>query len=152
LTAALFHKDDAGKMNEVTAGADANSGFLKRRHLTRNSRVLDLMGRLHADIFFQERYLLNNVDLKVRLTRSKDSFCLMSGNAVCTVKILGAQLLVRKARLSPSIALAHAKTLEVSNAKYPRAESSAKVSPFLAGSGTSTKKNCFPVSCQPGWF
>ena len=72
LTAALFHKDDAGKMDELTAGAAANSGFVTRRHLARNSRVMDLMGRLHADIFFQERYLLNNVDIKIRLTRSKD--------------------------------------------------------------------------------
>lgn len=119
LAAALFHKDAAGRMDEVTAGDVANSGFVKRRQLSRNSRVLDLMGRLHADIFFQERYLLNNVDLKIRLTRSKDSFCLMSANEGRIVKILGAQLLVRKVRLSPSIALAHAKTLEVSTAKYP---------------------------------
>jgi len=30
-----------------------------------------MMGRLHADIFFQNRYMLNDVGVKIKLVRSK---------------------------------------------------------------------------------
>ena len=46
-----------------------------------------MMGRLHAYIFFQERYMLNEVGVKIKLVRSKDAFCLMGGVA-CKVNIL----------------------------------------------------------------
>jgi len=36
-----------------------------------------MMGRIHADIFFQERYMPNEVGVKIKLVRSKDAFCLM---------------------------------------------------------------------------
>ena len=45
--------------------ADAvNQGLSVRRHMTRQSRVIDTMGRIHGDIFFQERYVLNEVNVK----------------------------------------------------------------------------------------
>ncbi|KAL8579102.1 hypothetical protein ACOMHN_036041 [Nucella lapillus] len=37
-----------------------------------------MVGRLHADVFHQPKYMLSHVDLRVRLTRSKDVFSLMS--------------------------------------------------------------------------
>ena len=63
----------------------------------------------------------SDVNVKVRLVRNKDSFCLMSGeaNASYKVKIISAVLLVRKVQLSPSVFLAHAKALESGLAKYP---------------------------------
>jgi len=36
-----------------------------------------MMGRIHSDIFFQEKYLLNQVDMKIKLIRSNNNFCLM---------------------------------------------------------------------------
>ena len=121
LTAALFYKDTAGKMNAVNpaaAVADRNEGLTKRAAFTSTSRVVDMMGRIHSDIFFQERFMLNEVNTKIRLIRSKDSFCLMSG-ANHKVKILAASLFIRKVKISSSVFLAHAKTLETSLAKYP---------------------------------
>ena len=40
-----------------------------------------MMGRLHVDLFFQDRYLLNGVDVKIRLVQSKDAFALMATGA-----------------------------------------------------------------------
>ena len=73
-----------------------------------------MIGRIHSDIFFQDRYMLNEVNVKVRLVRNQDSFCLMSGeaNPSYKVKLISAVLLVRKMQLSPSVFLAHAKALE----------------------------------------
>ena len=76
------------------------------------------MGRIHADIFFQERYMLNEIGVKIKLVRSKDAFCLMSALA-CKAQIVHASLFVRKVKLMPSVFLAHAKTLERGTAKYP---------------------------------
>ena len=57
-----------------------------------------MIDRIHSDIFFQDRYMLNEVNVKVRLVRNKDSFCLMSGetNPSYKVKLISAVLLVRK--------------------------------------------------------
>ena len=65
--------------------------------------------------------MLNEVNVKVRLLRNKDSFCLTSGdaNAFYKVKIGSAVLLLRKVLLSPSVFLTHAKALESGLAKYP---------------------------------
>ena len=76
-----------------------------------------MMGRLHADLFFQERFMLNEVGVKIKLIRSRDAFCLMG--AAFRVRIIHASMFVRKFKLMPSVFLAHAKTLENGTAKYP---------------------------------
>jgi len=119
LSGGLFYKDDAGRMNNVDVDGDnTNSGFLERRALTAESRILDLMGRIHADIFFQDRYMLNEVNVKIKFTRSKDAFCLLADGNL-TVRIMAAELFVRKVRLSPSVFLAHANATQHGTAKYP---------------------------------
>ena len=54
-----------------------------------------MIGRIHSDIFFHDRYMLNEVNVKVRLVRNKDSFCFMSGeaNPSYKVKLISAVLL-----------------------------------------------------------
>ena len=117
LTSALFYKDKAGKMDSVDfAAGEVNEGLAKRRALMVGSRQFDMMGHLHADIFFQDRYMLNEVGVKIKLNRSKDAFCLMGA---CKVQIVNASMFVRKVKLTPSVFLAHAKTLERGTAKYP---------------------------------
>lgn len=119
LTSELYYKDKSGNMDSVTiAEATRNEGLFKRLRLTRESRVIDMMGRIHADIFFQDRYVLNEVGTKIKLVRSKDTFCL-TGVANHKVKIMSAVMHVRKVKLTPSVFLAHAKALERANAKYP---------------------------------
>ena len=99
-------------------GVVSNEGLVKRSQPTNQSRVVDMMGRLHADIFFQDRYILNKVNVKIKLVRSKDVFCVMS-EADCKVMITKAAMFVRKVKLSPSVFMAHAKALENGTAKYP---------------------------------
>ena len=41
-------------------------GLQKRRALTTESKELDMMGRIHVDIYFQEKYLLNEVGIKIK--------------------------------------------------------------------------------------
>jgi len=76
LTSALFYNDQAGRMNYVDFGKeeDMNEGLVKRRVFVRLSRTFDMMGRLHADIFFQDRYMLNEVSVKISWCAAKTPF------------------------------------------------------------------------------
>jgi len=120
LTSELFYADESGRMDVVAFGAEAakNNGLIKRAAFTATSNVVDMMGRIHADIFFQERYLVNEVTVKIKLVRSKDAFCIMSANDHKAV-VVKSILFVRKVKLSASVVLAHAKALENNTAKYP---------------------------------
>jgi len=55
--------------------ADENEGYTKRKGIAANSQQFNMMGHLHLDMAFQNRYLLSEVELYFRLIRSKDSFC-----------------------------------------------------------------------------
>lgn len=122
LTAALYYKDRAARMDDSDPhGANANVGLKKRYSFFDNGGVVDLIGCLHSDMFFQEKYLPSDVGIRLRLVRSKNAFCLMSdaANAAFKIKMHDCKLFVRKIKLSPSVFVAHAKALEVGNAKYP---------------------------------
>ena len=130
LTSALFYKDTAGRMdvvNPTVANAQANLGLTKRYQLTSQSRPIDMVGMLHADIFCQEKFLLNGVELKLKLHRSKNAFSLLRSDdpevdaqPEYKVQIMDATLLVRSAKLNPTVMMHHAKELERGvTAKYP---------------------------------
>ena len=57
LTSALFYKDDAGKMDKLNPLAenavDKNSGLAKRHTFASRSVEIDMIGRIHSDIFFK---------------------------------------------------------------------------------------------------
>jgi hypothetical protein len=95
-------------VNTVTVNNIANSSFLSRRDKAARSRIIDKVERIHSDIFCQDRLMLNDFDVKVALTRSNDAFCVIGGQQR-KVKIVSAKLVVRKVKLTDSIALTPAK-------------------------------------------
>ena len=46
-------------------------------HISQN-HVVDMMERLHVNLFLLDRLLIKGVDVKIRLVRSKDAFVLMA--------------------------------------------------------------------------
>ena len=125
-TMSLFHRDTPGKMDITEPSpddedAEENEGLNARYGYAKNSAVIDMISPIHADLFFQPKYLINGVDLRVKLIRHKDAFSLMT-NAPASgyrIKIEGCTLFVRKIKVAPSTALAHARALEKATAKYP---------------------------------
>ena len=104
----------------AAAAADRNEGLTTRAIFTARSKELDLIGRIHSDIFFQQRYILNKVNTKIKLTRKKDvSSLTATGDQAFKVVITSAAMHIRKVKVSPSVYLAHAKTLENEMAKHP---------------------------------
>ena len=106
--------------NPAAGAGERNEGLKLRGAYTARSSEVDMIGRIHSDIFFQPRYMLNEVNTKIKLIRSKDAFCMMAtGAQAFTIKIVSAYMLIRKVKISPSVYLAHAKALESGLAKYP---------------------------------
>ena len=88
-TSAIFYQDEAGKMDD-----NANSGLVKRKAFSATSREIGMVGRIHSDIFFQERYMLNEVNMRIKLIRNNDAFCLMEDQGFVTV-VTSAVMLIR---------------------------------------------------------
>ena len=144
LTGALFYKDTAGSLN-VADPAGANLGLKKRSEFTKESQTVDLMGRLHLDICNQDRLLLNGVDMRIKLIRSKNEFCLMSSEAGAKYKVAiqEATLRVLHVTPTPSALLMHSQMLRKTPAKYPIIRSDCKVFTISPGSTTFTQQNLF---------
>jgi len=141
LTGALWYKDKTGSMDDV---ANANTGLVKRRSFTSASKVVDMYGKVHADIFAQPKYLLDGVSLKLRFVRSPDNFCVMSAaDGDFKVVIKSMSLFIRKVHISPAVRLAHIKALEKGNALYPITRTEVKVFSVATGSLSANIDNLF---------
>ena len=147
LTAALYYEDTAGQMDETDSHGNNNMGLKKRSEFMRASQEVDMMGPIHSDLFFQNRYLLSGMTLRLRFIRSGDSFCLMGeareGGGTYSAKITSASVYVRKVRLSPSVALAHERKLATTTAKYPIDRVECKVLTIAGGQMDFLQENLF---------
>ncbi|KAF4528942.1 hypothetical protein B566_EDAN017147 [Ephemera danica] len=106
---ALWYPDTAGQFD--TLGA-TNAGYASKTALTEKSIVVQMMYRLVSDIFLQQRYIPNGVDIVIKLSPAKPSFCLMSATADVRFTILDATLNCRKVKLNPSVLLGHTSALQ----------------------------------------
>lgn len=96
-----------------------NTGLVQRAALLKDSATIEIMGKIHADIFNQPKLLLNNVDLKVVLELEKPSFYIMEPADInSTIQIQGAVLHVKHVTISPNVLLAHHQILNKTNALY----------------------------------
>jgi hypothetical protein len=86
------------------------SNVRTRKGLTALSKSVQMIGKLHLDLFCQDKCLLNHADLKIKLRRSRDAFAL---------KIKEMALHVRKVQLNPAVRMGHVKALEKTSCKYP---------------------------------
>lgn len=141
LTSSMYYRDSANHFDDVQG--DANSGLKVRRDQSSRSKVIDMIGRLHCDIFHQERYLINGVDVKIRLIPSKSVFNLMSDTGEFKSVITHASMFVRKVKLNPAVSLAHAKALEKGTVKLPLKRVLTKVFSIATGSLSVVKDNLF---------
>lgn len=121
LNTGLFCQDTPGQLNRVDPfDVDSvDSGLRERADYFKNGKKVILMGKIHSDIFNLDKFLLNEVNLTLKFNRANDKFILMNAEDYdCQFEITNAILHVKRIELSPSIALAHAKTLRTHTAKY----------------------------------
>ena len=145
LSSEFYYRDTSFKFEDSKLGGE-NSGFKARANMSAKSKTIDMMGRLRCDIMNMSRYLINGVDVKIRLIKSPDSFHLISGSIPETVyktKLDHVSLFVRKVRVNPAVSLAHNKVLTSTTAKYPLKRSSIKTFSIPGGQLSTTKDNLF---------
>jgi hypothetical protein len=98
---------------DPTAAEPTNTGFVARWKRIKQSKEVQLIGRLHSDICNVVPYLLPHVKLQIKLTKSKRPFYLMSTKVDSTTKFqfLEAYQIVNRKRPNPSYLIAHNTTL-----------------------------------------
>ncbi|KAG8231304.1 hypothetical protein J437_LFUL006960 [Ladona fulva] len=117
LTSALWYGDTPGFMHDCIN----NAGAARRRVFAADGKEVELMGHLHCDLFNQEKFLPNSVEMRLKLVRPKSGFNAMAARQLenVRVRITDASLLVRKVKIIPSVLIAHSRALEKATAKFP---------------------------------
>lgn len=88
LQASGFFKDTAGAMDATNPVTGGNSGLGRRFNLMFGSKVTDFIGPIHADLFQQDRLLLNGVEVQVKLWPARPTFTLMTDSRDTDYKIV----------------------------------------------------------------
>ena len=117
LQTALYHDDTP--LDKLDS-AD-NDGWKKRQDRFQNGEWVELVAPLHIDLFHQEKYLVNNVDLRLELTRNSDPFLLdcFDDDPQYKLNLHSMTWNVRKCEVQSSLAIAQEQHLISSPAKYP---------------------------------
>lgn len=102
---------------------------LERATCSHKSRTFDLEGPLYVDCFYLDKFLINGVDLQLRLFRSRNEFVLMSKEASPSYKvtILDAVFKACKIRLDSGVLLNHANAITKSPARYNYLKTDVKI-------------------------
>ena len=97
----LFIKDDNDHPEDVDASG-ANNGLFQRHRFISGSKNLDLQGPIYHSLFSSKRFLLNLVDVRLKLYRSSPAFSLCSGDASpdYRIDILDIYLLAKRIRVN----------------------------------------------------
>ena len=117
LQAAIYSRDMP--FNQIDS--DHNTGLQSRAGYFRGSNVVQVVAPIHCDLFSQNKYMLNNVDLRLTLYRNSDDFCLLSPGAAQSykIKVLNMKWCVQTVEVSKAVGLALERTLLKYTAKYP---------------------------------
>src|SRR5438552_2853369 len=100
LFASGFAKVQAGKMDDVT-----NTGYVTRKAWTSGGASKDFYGKLFVDMFQQNRYLISNINMHIKLIKAAYDFaisCNIAGEKPKFV-IESAKLNIKRVRSHPSI-------------------------------------------------
>ena len=103
------------------------------------SKTAKLFGRLHLDLFQQEKYLPNGIEIRLRLNRPSPNFCLTGGTNAPTAKIVleTVSLHVRNVELLPVVANYLNQVIAQQNMKIPIRR--VEVKTFTIGNGIQSK-------------
>ena len=102
-------------MDSMDPPAGKNTGLYYRNAYAERVKIADLQGALYLDICQQERFILDGVQVNLRMWPNQDSFPLMSGseNENEKVIVLDAVLKVCTVKLTHGVQIAHADVLKI---------------------------------------
>ncbi len=114
----LYNDTNIGNVN--FEGDHRNTGHMKRYNRARGSAEMEFYGPLTLDILNLNKLLLNNVDVKLILKPAANKWKLISSEVdeAYKLSLTDVQLFVRRVKVTPSLILAHERSLERATAKY----------------------------------
>lgn len=108
---------DQEKMNDV-----ADKGYKTRQALFADGKKAQFITRIHADVFLQEKFLLNQMEMDIEIMpRLNDSFCIEAADGdkeVYRLVIDTCRLFVKSVDIIDGLSLGFASTLAQKPAKY----------------------------------
>lgn len=141
----LFYKEE-GNLGDANAYNGGNTGLVLRYGYTQQSAVFELEGNLMEDIFDIDKYLINGVDIYIKLFRSSAPFFIMSAESSPAYKLelLDVVYKVAKVRVDPGVLLNHSKQIEATSVKYTIMRNELKMNTIPKGSTEFYWDNIFP--------
>nr|XP_034317018.1 uncharacterized protein F54H12.2-like [Crassostrea gigas] len=141
----LFYKEE-GNLGDANAYNEGNTGLVLRYGYTQQSAVFELEGNLMEDIFDIDKYLINGVDIYIKLFRSSAPFFIMSAESSPAYKLelLDVVYKVAKVRVDPGVLLNHSKHIEATTVKYTIMRNELKMNTIPKGSTEFYWDNIFP--------
>ena len=132
----LYSKDSRGHLDATDPVQGLNLGLKYRYQFTKGSITCDMLGPLYLDLAVQDRLMLNNVKIRLKLFPSQDSYSLMtSDKGKYKTVIEEAIFKVATITVSPKVIKSHDMALTVSPAEYYIKKS--EIKPFSIGNGLS---------------
>jgi len=132
--------------------SDTNSGYQARKQYIRGSKSLELIGPIYDDVIYgQDRYILPNVNVRIKLKRSPTKFCLLSPLDTTDYKIEfeEAVFMVKKHLVSPTVTAIHDRQLSQHKALYPYTLNQIKTVNVSQNSISAVFENLFSSSKLP---
>ena len=125
---------DQDSVNDPDAKGGGNEGLRKRYVFTQASRAFDLEGPLYLDCFYLDKYLINGVDVQLRMFRSRNEFVVMSKEAGANYKvtILDAVFKACKIKVDSAVLLNHASIITKTPARYNYLKTDVKMTTIAA--------------------
>jgi len=155
LQTSFYYEDAADNFNSVTYG-DENPGAKIRHNLTKGSKSIQMSDKLHLDAFNIDRYIIGNVKVALKLTRSKPEFYTMrasqsntgaagaaANSSPVVFKIEDIKLKVFKIKPTSNLLMAHATMLLKTPANYIINNVQTKVYNVATGSQAIDLENIF---------
>lgn len=152
LTSQLFYADTGDSTTEYDSGdpyKGGNDGFIMRSVYVAKSKSVTLSGPLLEDIFDLDRFIVNGIDVGIKLFRNNPNFVLMSDESGVGYKIIleDVYMKVCKLRINNALILAHAKQFEKKNALYPYTKSEIRQTSISVSNMSYTLDNLFMDKC-----
>lgn len=142
LQSQLFESDEVS-MDDANAPSGSNQGLTSRYQYTASSKIFDLEGPLYEHVFGIDKYIVNGVDIHLRLFINMTPFVLMSSEASPSYKleIVDVAFKACMVNVESGFLINHAKMLKDTTTKYPLTRTEVKMSTCPSGSGTFIWKN-----------
>lgn len=148
IESALNFDDDSKRIQLLPAGVSSEDD--ERAKWVANSKTFELVGALRLDFLNQPKYLLPGVNVRIRLTKSKDHFALQlpsgvkdDGSHNFKVSIIQCMLYVRRVKVHPAVEEGHKVGLQKKNAVYPYTKTKTLYYQVPAGTQSFIKENLF---------